>query len=819
MKRIFLLVSAAFVFLISNAQKISGTISDTSHNKLAFASILVKGTTIGTTANSEGQYSLHLKPGKYTIICEHVNYQRQEKTISITDEGIVLNFILSPLQFIMPEVIIKRGEDPAYEIIRKTIKKRKEHSNELKEFTCEVYTKGILKLRNYPKSFMGDKVDFQDGDTSKNKMLYLSESIAKYSVQKPNNQKVEITATKVSGQSNGFGLSAPNIISFYENNIQVGEGLNPRGFVSPIADNALNFYRYHFDGYFFEDGRQIARIKIFPKRKFEPLFSGYINIIEGEWRIHSLELQLTKESQMQLVDTLRIQQLYVNISNAWVVKSQVVYPVIKMFGFEGYGDFVNIYSDYNLHPNFPKKYFDRTILKYDDSSNKKTSEYWNESRPIVLQKEEVEDYRKKDSIEQAHKNPHYLDSVDKKFNQLSYMQFLTLGQTFTNQKKHITYFVPALQEIVNFNTVEGLVIDASTTITKRLDTNLTGRKSFSFTPHFRYGFSNHHFNPSASFTYNFGKKYFSSITVRGGKTVFQFNNANPISPHDNTISSLYYQKNYMKIYEAWFAAVRYSKDLGSGVVMNTEFSYQDRMPLENTTDYAWRHFENRSYTPNYPVELTSQNIPRHQAFLWTTEIRWQPGTNYIELPGRKIDVGSKYPVFTLSYTQGIPTVFSSDVNYSKWKLSVSDNLNFKLLGALRYKLSVGGFLDKKSVFIPDYTHFNGNQLQVASEYLNSFQMAPYYKYSNTESFYTTAHAEYHLNGFLTNKIPLFRRLNWYIVTGSNDFFVNTHNYYAEVFAGLENILKVFRVDLVTSYQPGIKNIYVIRIGAGGIFRR
>ena len=92
---------------------------------------------------------------------------------------------------------------------------------------------------------------------------------------------------KVSGQSDGYGLSAPQFISLYDNNIFIGENLNPRGFISPISDNAMNYYSYKYEGTFYEEGRQINKIKVVPKRKYEPLFSGYINIVEDDWRIHS----------------------------------------------------------------------------------------------------------------------------------------------------------------------------------------------------------------------------------------------------------------------------------------------------------------------------------------------------------------------------------------------------------------------------------------------------------------------------------------------------------------------------------------------------
>ena len=63
---------------------------------------------------------------------------------------------------------------------------------------------------------------------------------------------------------------------------------------------------------------------------------------------------------------------------------------------------------------------------------------------------------------------------------------------------------------------------------------------------------------------------------------------------------------------------------------------------------------------------------------------------------------------------------------------------------------------------------------------------------------------------------MFKRLNWNLVGGGNAFYVNGKNNYFEVFAGLENILKIFRVDFVAAYSEGKTTTTGIRIGAGGI---
>lgn len=820
MKSFLLILPILFLgFLHVYAGRVSGTITDDKGNLLPFASILVKGTTKGTTANNEGRYFLTLEEGKHTIVCQYVGYKRQEKTIELSSGDSQLNFQLSLQELSMAAVVVKPGgEDPAYDIIRNAIKKREYYLNQLDKFQCEVYIKGQLRLRDYPKKLFGQTIDFEDGDTSKKKIIFLSETVAKYSVDKPNKARIEVISTKVSGQSDGYGFSAPQIVSFYENNIQIGGSLNARGFISPIAKNALNFYKYKLEGVFVEDGKEINKIKVIPKRKYEPLFSGYINITENDWRIHSVQLQLTKESQMELVDTLRIDQLHMPYENdTWVIKSQVIYPSIKMFGFDAYGSFVNVYSKFQIDPQFASKHFNNTLLKFYEGSNKKPADYWDSIRPVPLQIDELVDYRKKDSLEQVKKDPAYLDSLDRRRNKVTVMNLLIGGQSFRREKKREVFNISPVLRTISYNTVEGLVVNLRGSYFKRLDSSSRSRRSIAITPVIRYGFSNTHLNAYSGFTYNYGKKYFSSVNISAGKRVFQFNNSNPILAFDNSLATLLWERNYMKLYEAWFGRLGMAKDLGDGARVSGAISYQDRIPLENTSMYVIKDWNEKAFTPNYP-EIMTNNFQRHQALAITIGLQWRPGGRYIEYPDRKISIGSKYPTFNLSYTHAIKNVFGSDVDYSKWQFGVSDNLNVKLWGSIRYAFGAGGFISKSAVEVPDYTHFNGNQLFLANDYMGSFQLLPYYKYSNVERFYAKAHLEHHYNGLLTNKIPLFRKLNWHLVTGANSFYLNRNQYYIEPFVGLENILKILRLDFVWGIEKGQPSSTGIRLGIRGINR-
>jgi hypothetical protein len=102
---------------------------------------------------------------------------------------------------------------------------------------------------------------------------------------------------------------------------------------------------------------------------------------------HSLDLLTTSQYQLELIDTLRINQIHVPVANdIWKTKDQVVYVAVKKLGFDFAGNFVNVYSNYDINPRFRKKFFDRILMKYDSAFNRKDTNYWNNVRPIPLGK-------------------------------------------------------------------------------------------------------------------------------------------------------------------------------------------------------------------------------------------------------------------------------------------------------------------------------------------------------------------------------------------------------------------------------------------------
>ncbi len=816
LKFIFLIfIALIFSFHTSvQAGTIHGKTLDEKNQPLPFSIITIKELNKKIVSNGNGEYSIELSPGTYTFVCQHVGYATLTKEIHVHEKEHLHNFHLKPNELTLTEVIIKSGvEDPAYAIIRNAIKERNYNGKKAGAYSCEAYIKGLIRTNDYPNTLFGQTIDFEDGDTSKKKIIFLSESISDIFVTQTNETKVVVKSTRVSGQTNGLGLATPFLLSFYENIVALPKSFNPRGFISPIADGALAFYNYKYLGAFYENNVMINKILVTPKRNFEPLFKGYIQIIENTWNIHSVSLSLNKQSLLEFADRIKIEQQYEKVDfDTWMVGSQTIYPEVNFLGFDAGGYFTTLFSKYQLNQQLDKKDFGKVLLKYDSLSNKKPLAYWDNARPIPLLTEEIADFRKKDSLEKRREDPEYLDSLDRRQNKLNPFGLIINGQTLINRNKKLNYTYDPLLKSVSYNTVEGLALQLSGSFQKELK----GRNQLTFTPVLRYGMTNRHFNAFLRTNYRFGKKYVNNINASFGSRIYQFNNANPIPQIMNTFATILKGNNYMKLYQANFFQMNYQKGFGDGFDFTGFVNYQDRTPLVNTdTSYAWgssRIFN--KFTPNYPTEIVSQPMKAHQNFVIGFRINFRPGTKYIELPDRVISSFSRTPTFSFQYTKALKNILGSDNDFDKWRFSITGDVNLKLGGEFKYRFETGGFINAKTVEVPDYNHFIGNLTRKSTPYVESFQVAPFYALSNKEKIFVQLNGEYRLNGLLTNKIPLIRRLNLRVVTGANAIWLKDKNY-TEVFVGIDNILKLFRIDYVWGMGKTVMPQNGIKIGIRG----
>jgi hypothetical protein len=783
------------VILSAQQVLVSGKITDEKNQALSFSSVLVKGSTQGTNANADGFYSLKLAPGTYELIFQYVGYKKKVEKI-IVEGNTIKNVALSPESYELKEVVIKDGEDPAYAVIRAAIKKRKYYLNEVNAFTCKAYIKGLQRLKDFPKKMVklinamnsgGEKID-----STLLGVVYLSESETKYHYRKPNDEKEIMYSSRVSGDNKAFSFNQVSDMKFsvYENLITL-DGLSDRPFISPINENALLSYRYKLLGTTFEDGKMLNKIEITPKRKTDPCFRGIIYIQENTWRVHSADVYLTKDAKIDFVDTLHIKQLNAPVNDSiWMPTGLNMTFNFKVFGFIGDGYFNAVFSDYDMNPVFPKKFFKNEVLKVEDGANKKDTGYWKESRPVPLTDEEQADYRKKDSIGAIKNSDRYKDSIDRKGNKLT-LNDLILGYSFNKTAKQFSLNTSGLLTSgVQYNTVEGINASIKVNMTKRYE----DRRSHDLATTVRYGFSNYLWGGTANWKYVFKPEKFESVNVKVGTTAQQFNGNDPINATMNTSYTLFDNENFMKLYKKSYASFGYRKELINGLIVNFNTEYAERSSLRNTAFDLWVDNKNKLFTSNDPLRphTDDSSFAVNNSFIVELGFSIRFKQKYYTRPHQKIIVGSKFPIINVQYTKAIPGL-NTKADYDLAKMVIDDNIKLGLFGTFAYRLKGGYFLTSKYVEFMDYKHFDGNQTILANnDYLNSFKLLPYYTYS-TKNWYAEAHAEHHFNGFIFNKVPLLKKYRIQEVVGGHVLFNDKLDQYYEINFGIEHILQIIRL--------------------------
>ena len=808
---------------------LKGKVTNGKGTPLPYATIYLQGTTIGVNANGKGDYELPVSPGLYKVVCQYVGYKQITFNLSVSgNETIDHVFILEDQSLEMKEVVVHASsEDPAYPIIRQAIKRRKFHLDQVHSFQTSIYLKGVMRSRKMPDKFMGQKIkDETDNIDSIGKgVLYLTEEDASYYTD-GDRKKTIIHSVHESGNQNGVGFAQfPPVITFYDNDVNVFIN-NSRGFISPISDNALSYYKYKLLGQFVEDGKTIYKIQVIQKRAYEPCFTGTIYIVDDEWAIHSLDMTLTKKSGMDIIDTIKIGQLFLPLQkDTWVVKSQVLYFTINMLGFDITASGVTVYNNQKVNEEIPDSIFAGKIISaYDKTANKKDSSYWN-SRPIPLESDEKRDFVVKDSLVKKFNNPEHLDSMRKKRNKFKPLGLLISDYTYTTKQNKNSYTINNVllglgeDNMLNYNIVEGFNLAPKLNWVHMVDTGKTLHGDVAV----RYGFSNTHLNAIGRLYYVDNDRSWRGRSwmygIEGGKYVFQYDPDNSVLAWYNTYSDLFYRQNDLKIYERTEGSVFLRRNYGNGLNWFIKASYQQRLPLQNTTDYAFIKGNLDGYSSNLPPHLAAitPTWVKNDAALVHASVSYKPGFTYTQYPDYKVANGSSWPRFTLTYDKGIPGIFNSVSNFDKWRFIIHDDIHLKLFGLLKYVVGVGGFLNSNYVAIPDLMHLYGNRgIGLASPYMQSFQFAQYYAFSNKEPFYEEAHLEYHLNGLLSNKIPLFRQARYYFVFGGNAFYARPGDYYTEAFFGVDNIgyklVRPLRIDFVQSWDSYMGHNSGIRLG-------
>lgn len=843
------------------AGSVEGQVIDEDGNPIPFVSVYIEGTTNGTTTNSDGNYHLELKDGYYTVVFRYVGYKTEVRPVTVSGKTQV-DVVLKHVVFQLGEATVDGNEDPAYRIMRLARSRRKFYQNQVREYSCKVYVKGLNYVENLPKRILGRSLDVSGLDENRSGIIYLSESLSEFHFKAPDKTKERVIASKVSGNSQGFTWNNATSLNFnfYDRTYNL-EGLSDRDLVSPLSPSANLYYRYVYRGFYIEDSIIVNRIELIPRVTGVPLFQGHIFIQENTWRIHGADLFMTSEAGIDFVDTVRMKVDFIPLTPDLWMKSNLSFDFafnVKLFKVKGWGTFSSVFSDYSVRQYvkdttlidryaeveeptdeeesdkkaekvddalvssvgdtstvFDFKSWDKgPVLKVESEANEKGEEFWQQIRTVPLTEMERKDYQRKDSIEVVKESKVYKDSIDRKNNEFA-LRNLLYGYKYQNSTKEYSLEFQSPLTAVQYNTIEGYLIDYKVEFAKR---NTDKGSYWNLSWNNRYGFYSNKYYSKARFFYRFNRKNRMSLRLEGGHYVTQFNE-NAIGQVLNSLYSILLEENYMKLQQHSYGEAGWGAELFNGFRLNTSVYFGQRKTLQNANNLAGTYvdYKTKYFSLNEPGnESLRYNAPEYGnvlALVWKLGINFRPGLKYMERPNGKINLGSKWPTFNFTYTKGIGGFGQLNSDFDQLELQVSDDHSFGLVGRFEWVTSAGWFPNNNFVPFMDWKHFNTSRVHVMPSSSNSFMALPYYA-ASSNSYFIQAHAEHHFHGFILNKIPLIKKLKWQVVGGVHYLYEPTYGNYWEVTAGIENIFKVIRVDFVAPFRERNVQNFTFRFQLG-----
>lgn len=797
-----------------NAQ-VKGTVTDKNGAPVPFVSIAVKGTYNGTSANENGQYTLAItKKGKYIFVFRSIGFKTKELPVNVNVTPLLFNVVLEPENFQLQEVVIGRTNSNADSIITLAIRNRRNNNAKTAKFQADFYSRGTIRLQNVPKKILWQEIGDLGAsvDTTGKGIIYLSETVSEL---KHNGKKSyeRVIASRVSGEDNGFSYNNADVAwyNFYDNFLPFEVSV-----ISPLADNARNYYRYSIESTFTaENGQEVYKIKVQPKYPATATTEGYIYLIEKTGEIYAADLSIKGSTIKQpLLNVLDIRQNfgYNPDEKLWSKSTQVVSFDLSLIGVHAVGTYSFVYSNYNFKPEFSEKTFGPEIQFFEPESNKKTVSYWNSTRPIPLNPDERNDYIRKTKLETIRNTATYKDSIDQERNKFRWTS-IPVGYTYYNTNDNWKISYTGIIRRLAFNTVQAYWLGPGFQFTKFRDNNTYT----SFGTDLNYGFAEQRFRATGFIEHKFNNFTKRTVRVSGGSSIEQYNPERPINKIVNSISTLFFRDNYMKLYDNSFVKLAYEEEVLNGVRLYGTAEYTRRHALGNNTNFSTLKDAYHPYTSNNPLLPWDFNTPaflKHNMAKATVTARINFRQSYRTRPdGREYETSPDYPQLWVKYEKGFASSIK-DYEFNHISLRALHDLSLGHVGELGMSVRSGIFFNSGNVAFPDWKHFNGNQTHVgkSERYLNVFNLLPYYDHSTNDRYFE-GHLEHHFKGYLTDAVPLFNKLQYYLVAGYHVLSIPERNPYMEFTLGLDNIgigkFRMLRFDYVRSYEGGFRGDGVI----------
>jgi hypothetical protein len=144
----------------------------------------------------------------------------------------------------------------------------------------------------------------------------------------------------------------------------------------------------------------------------------------------------------------------------------------------------------------------------------------------------------------------------------------------------------------------------------------------------------------------------------------------------------------------------------------------------------------------------------------------------------------------------------SESNFDYLELDLSQSFVIKKLGRLDMNLSAGKFMQQEFLHFNDFYHFpTGRTLKTSHPVISTFRLLPYYEFS-TNNYFHRLHLQVQMDNFLLNRLTVLKKSNIPENLFINIAFTDKLKPFLEMGYALDNILKNFRLEIVSGRYDG-----------------
>lgn len=779
--------------------KVRGRVTDASTGEpLPYTNVIFTGTTIGTTTDMDGNFTLETREKVNELTVTFLSYEKQTRPV-IYGAFNQIDCKLVPIVNELEIVVVRPGENLANQILKLVAEnKRRNNPDRMSSYSYSTYTKMELDLANMKSSFKNKRMqknfgfvfNYMDTSAITGKVylpIMISESSSDYYYRKnPRVSREIVKASRISGirEDYTFAQFTGNLhvnINFYENYINIFDV----NFISPLSNHGTLFYKYYLVDSLQAGGRKIYKIRFHPKNKTYPVFDGEVNIDSLTWALESASMRMIKGLNVNWIKDLALEtkQQLVNDST-WFVKQDKIMADFSMrlkdsskwvsFMAQRQVDYMDVRIDAQIPPDIAKLHndvvVDKDVLNNDE-------EFWQLARPYELSEREQNIYIMVDSIRKVPLFKNISDVINS----------VLFGYMRAGKIEFGPYY-----KLYSFNKFEGNRFQLG------IRTNPDFSKKLRLTGYAAYGTKDTEIKGGGTIECMFNNHPTSKLTFSGKHDVLQLGVSENAFTTGNIMGSIFSRGNDDKMTLINQFNAKWEKEWVEGVTNKFGMDYR-QMFANSRIDF---------------VRPDGTEMDKINSLELKLGIRFSKNEIVVRDYFEKISIGSDYPIVHIALAGGLKNILNSDYEYFRAELSVQHDIPINPIGKTRLILSGGEIFGK--VPYPLLKLHEGNATYFYDPY--AFSCMNFYEFAS--DLWGSVMWEHHFSGFFLGKMPFMKHLKlrevttvkvlWGRLDDKNNGSLQPTNAillfpegmtsvskpYIEAGVGVENIFRLFRVDVI-----------------------